>query len=443
MNDMNDINEQDIAQILKAYRSAIVSLECAAQWVEKAGDPRAAAAEIRAALKLLNEAGLDTRIARIPERKQRDAAAPDDSLGGSDDQPDYQAAFRRVCADMGAISALLGVGDYPGIDRILREITELHLKSRTGSIPEGWRPMPEVISPEMIQAALAVVWPALYRDSVYRDGDGPNLKNETMKRVERIIDQYNALMAAAPQPNINAQPDPSSAGNLPKGTAQERLDTALARYDALMASVEGCTDGGCVIRRPAGMHTNGGCRCTRAAHKMQRAMHAAKDLRTAVAALAVQVSAGAVSAGLEDEAILAPFIESGAFHRGVGGAVEGGKVEGSDYREEILSSVARLISVAQQPAGAASDAQAVRAIEIADQSMVELLRSHAVRFDALTPAFGLSTEDGTEVATLEEADPAIQEAFEWLQSRGLAELLEETTGTCILLKGHALEFLNA
>ncbi len=25
--------------------------------------------------------------------------------------------------------------------------------------------------------------------------------------------------------------------------------------------LQGCTDGGCLIRRPKGMHTNGGCKC--------------------------------------------------------------------------------------------------------------------------------------------------------------------------------------
>ncbi|WP_157763881.1 hypothetical protein [Paraburkholderia aromaticivorans] len=258
---------------------------------------------------------------------------------------------------MGAINALLGFDDHPGIDCILRAITDLYLARRISSIPEG-------------------------------------------------------------------------------------LTAALTRYDALMASVDGCTDGGCVIRAPKGMHTNGGCRCTRAEYKMQRAMYAAKELRRAVAALSEQPAASASSADLPEAVILAPFIESGAFDRGAGGAVEGGKIKGSDYREEILSSVRKLFGVVQQPVGGTSDAQAARAIEIADQSMIELLLSHAVRFDALTPAFGLSTEDGTEVETLEEADPAIQEAFEWLQSRGMAELLEEASGACILLKGHALEYLN-
>lgn len=228
---------------------------------------------------------------------------------GNDEAADYRAAFKRACADIGAINALLGFDDHPGIDRILRAITDLHLANRTRSILEG-------------------------------------------------------------------------------------LTAALARYDVLMESVEGCTDGGCVIRAPKGMHTNGGCRCTRAEHKMRRAMYASQELRRAVAALSEQPAAGVTPVEIPE------------------------------------------------PAGGTSYAQAARAMEIADQSMIDLLLSHAVRSDALTPAFGLSTEDGTEVETLEEADPAIQEAFEWLQSRGMAELLEEAGGTCILLKGHALEFLN-
>lgn len=35
----------------------------------------------------------------------------------------------------------------------------------------------------------------------------------------------------------------------------------LADYDAYMLKIGGCSDGGCMIDRPKGMHTNGGCRC--------------------------------------------------------------------------------------------------------------------------------------------------------------------------------------
>jgi hypothetical protein len=43
------------------------------------------------------------------------------------------------------------------------------------------------------------------------------------------------------------------------------LTAALERYKKL-TDRHGCTDGGCVVQRPTGMHTNGGCRCSRDPH---------------------------------------------------------------------------------------------------------------------------------------------------------------------------------
>ncbi|MAY71022.1 MAG: hypothetical protein CME82_06170 [Halomonas sp.] len=44
------------------------------------------------------------------------------------------------------------------------------------------------------------------------------------------------------------------------------LPTSLARRDAELLSrpfegLPGCTDGDCVVKKPNGMHTNGGCQC--------------------------------------------------------------------------------------------------------------------------------------------------------------------------------------
>ncbi|KND57175.1 hypothetical protein BSCH_02098 [Candidatus Paraburkholderia schumanniana] len=107
----------------RKYRAAIVSLECAAQWVERADDPRAAAAEIQAAIGLLNKAGLATSVADTPDGKEsgagRAATPSEDPALKAEVQPDYEAAFRRACADMGAINALLGFDGHPGIDRVL------------------------------------------------------------------------------------------------------------------------------------------------------------------------------------------------------------------------------------------------------------------------------------------------------------------------------------
>lgn len=38
-------------------------------------------------------------------------------------------AFRGACADLGAISALLGFEEYPGIDALLRAIADLQVRA--------------------------------------------------------------------------------------------------------------------------------------------------------------------------------------------------------------------------------------------------------------------------------------------------------------------------
>jgi hypothetical protein len=43
---------------------------------------------------------------------------------------DYKIAFRAACADLGAVSTLLGFESYPGIDQILKAITNLIVESR-------------------------------------------------------------------------------------------------------------------------------------------------------------------------------------------------------------------------------------------------------------------------------------------------------------------------
>jgi hypothetical protein len=72
-----------------------------------------------------------------------------------------------------------------------------------------------------------------------------------------------------------------------------------------------------------------------------------------------------------------------------------------------------------------------RAFEIADESMLELIAGHAV---AIEPRlYGLVDENSHEVATLDVADPTIQEAFEWLALRGIAELVTDDRGEIIRL----------
>ncbi|WP_186308125.1 hypothetical protein [Paraburkholderia sp. BCC1884] len=46
---------------------------------------------------------------------------------------DTREAFRLVCADIGAVSALLGFDEYPGVDELLRAITNLIIRE-TGTV---------------------------------------------------------------------------------------------------------------------------------------------------------------------------------------------------------------------------------------------------------------------------------------------------------------------
>jgi hypothetical protein len=59
---------------------------------------------------------------------------------------------------------------------------------------------------------------------------------------------------------------------------REALD-ALANYDAAMDALGSCGDGNCVIKRPKGMHTNGGCHCYEDRTRARRAMACASYLR--------------------------------------------------------------------------------------------------------------------------------------------------------------------
>jgi hypothetical protein len=50
---------------------------------------------------------------------------------------------------------------------------------------------------------------------------------------------------------------------------------ALAELDERLSEIGSCSDGNCLVLKPKGMHTNGGCRCLYHAHiRVQRFAHA-------------------------------------------------------------------------------------------------------------------------------------------------------------------------
>jgi len=57
-----------------------------------------------------------------------------------------------------------------------------------------------------------------------------------------------------------------------------RVAEIMQKYDEGMALIGGCGDGGCLVAKPAGMRTNGGCRCWQDRMKAQRSMARGKWL---------------------------------------------------------------------------------------------------------------------------------------------------------------------
>ncbi len=54
---------------------------------------------------------------------------------------------------------------------------------------------------------------------------------------------------------------------------EERLNILIAAHNAALEKLGGCGDGGCIVHRPRGQHTNGGCRCNHDAILMGRLAH--------------------------------------------------------------------------------------------------------------------------------------------------------------------------
>lgn len=68
------------------------------------------------------------------------------------------------------------------------------------------------------------------------------------------------------------------------------------------------------------------------------------------------------------------------------------------------------------------------AFRIADESMRELLECSAIRVDEFGHVWSFVDDDGAEANTLAVAAPAIVEACEWLQARGIGEVMADPNG---------------
>ena len=71
------------------------------------------------------------------------------------------------------------------------------------------------------------------------------------------------------------------------------IGAALADLDFSLSEMGGCSDGNCIVVKPKGMHTNGGCRCLRHDHiRTQRFAYAHNRFVTAVRKIITQEAGG-------------------------------------------------------------------------------------------------------------------------------------------------------
>lgn len=60
------------------------------------------------------------------------------------------------------------------------------------------------------------------------------------------------------------------------------VQAAYGELQERLKAIGGCSDGYCIILRPVGMHTNGGCRCRLDMLKMQRYAYAHNQFADAI-----------------------------------------------------------------------------------------------------------------------------------------------------------------
>lgn len=95
-----------------------------------------------------------------------------------------------------------------------------------------------------------------------------------------VRDLAVVTQASAALQRLESRPAPEQSRETRDAAVQKRLD----EYVRLRDGTGGCTDGGCVIKRPTGMHTNGGCKCSHDKYKAMRMMYAGQQLADALLA---------------------------------------------------------------------------------------------------------------------------------------------------------------
>lgn len=133
---------------------------------------------------------------------------------------------------------------------------------------------------------------------------------------------------------------------------------------------------------------------------------------------------------LDAAAASVPQLQVNAHARAIRAAIDA--IRDTTSRAQAISILEGLLGGSNTPAPTARD-ESSRALKIADEAMFNVLSSNCVPGDHHRTVLGLVDIFGCEVNKLEEADPQIREAFEWLRLRGHVQLANDGLGDHIVV----------
>lgn len=106
-----------------------------------------------------------------------------------------------------ALTDLAGWRAAPLCDllRAALEQPQNHVPDAGNMVPAGWKLVPVEPTEEMLRAGCGSESPAMFRESLRRETDGPKTVEMVKKIVQRHLESYRAMLAAAPQPPTTEQ----------------------------------------------------------------------------------------------------------------------------------------------------------------------------------------------------------------------------------------------
>lgn len=138
----------------------------------------------------------------------------------------------------------------------------------------------------------------------------------------------------------------------------------ITRLREALNDIGGCGDGNCLIVKPTGMHTNGGCRCYRDPIKMQRTIYAYRKL---VAALSTPSTTHSVG---DREAMEQADYEA---HLAIEKGIESGAVYWREGLEQVQATLSSALKSTPSSAGRAPTRAEDEALRTAHQSSTTLV----------------------------------------------------------------------